>query len=287
MELSAGLVIIYDNKILLEHPTGSKWYGTYSIPKGGVEKNEDILDAAVRETEEELGIKIDKNKIDNTTKEYINYKDNNGKIYKKVYYFLVKLDKPIDIDKTKIQKTEIDWAGFLTKEEAEKRIFWRLKPVLKHLDESMKTKVVKESLYEKFVADSDPIHDMGIGSLRRASPKTALGVLQDILDPFGILIKRKRIPRYSGAVDFWLAEKSTPYKSISNYLDLSFFNDEAAEMDGNSKDSGWFGEPISQMNEPTYDTEEFVRLVLKEIYGDASVIEKKIKNLENIKNYIK
>lgn len=147
MTESAGLVIIYDNKILLIHPTGQKWYETYSIPKGHVEEGEDYLDAAIRETTEEIGVRIPTNQIDFSEDKYIEYKTDKGETYKKVYYYPVYLTEPITIDKTKLQKEEIDWAGFLNKEEAEKRIFWRFKPLLKYLDKPMK-KLVKENLNE-------------------------------------------------------------------------------------------------------------------------------------------
>ena len=130
---SAGLVIIYDNKILLGHPKGQSWYGSYSIPKGHIEKGEDHLTAAIRETQEELGIKIGSDQIDANEKGYINYKDENGEIYKRVYYFVVEPLESFEIDENKLQKEEIDWAGFLTKEEAQKRIFWRFKPLLQYL----------------------------------------------------------------------------------------------------------------------------------------------------------
>lgn len=133
MKVSAGLVIICDNKILLVHPTDSRWHGTYSIPKGQVEKGEEILDAAIRETYEEVGIKIHKTQINFSEKGYIVYKDKNNIPYKKLYFFVVKLNKPIYLDKSKFQLEEIDWAGFLTKEEAQKRIFWRFKSLLDYL----------------------------------------------------------------------------------------------------------------------------------------------------------
>lgn len=132
MKLSAGLVIIQDGKILLGHPTGSPWYGTYSIPKGEVEEQENTLEAAIRETREELGIEIDENDIIANTG-VIDYVDNSGEIYKKVFYYVIYPSKPIILDKEKLQKNEIDWAGFLTKEEAEKRIFGRFKPLLKFI----------------------------------------------------------------------------------------------------------------------------------------------------------
>ena len=33
---------------------------------------------------------------------------------------------------------EIDWAGFILKDKAEQRIFWRLKPVLKNIEDTEK-----------------------------------------------------------------------------------------------------------------------------------------------------
>jgi len=133
MTESAGLVILYDNKILLAHPTGQKWYGSYSIPKGHIEEGEDRLEAAIRETQEELGLNFEPNQIEPNSEGYINYRDENGELYKRVYFYIVELKKPINIDKTKLQKEEVDWAGFLSKEEAEKRIFWRFKPLLTYL----------------------------------------------------------------------------------------------------------------------------------------------------------
>ena len=131
--ISAGLVIIYDNKILLVHPTGQKWHGSYSIPKGHVEEGEEYLDAAIRETQEEVGIKFKPNQIKPNSEGYINYRDENGKLYKRVYFYIVELKEHIDIDRKKLQKEEIDWAGFLSKEEAEKRIFWRFKSLINYL----------------------------------------------------------------------------------------------------------------------------------------------------------
>ena len=63
IKISAGLVIIQDNKILLEHPTNHAWENSYSIPKGEIEEGEDLLECAIRETEEELGIQLDKEKL--------------------------------------------------------------------------------------------------------------------------------------------------------------------------------------------------------------------------------
>lgn len=130
---SAGLVIIYDNKILLGHPTGSKWYGSYSFPKGHIEEGENKLEAAIRETREEVGLEFDIKTLKTKEEGCINYLDENKVLYKKAYYFVVELNEPVKLDPTKFDKEEIDYAEFLTKEEAEKRIFWRFKSILEYI----------------------------------------------------------------------------------------------------------------------------------------------------------
>lgn len=133
MQKSAGLLILHNNKILLIHPTNAPWYGTYSIPKGKLEKNETYLQAAIRETEEEVGIKIKEKQISKDYKK-IQYKNQKGVVYKELYYFIVNLDKPIIINKDKIQLSEIDWAGFVDKDEAISRIFWRFEEFIDYLN---------------------------------------------------------------------------------------------------------------------------------------------------------
>jgi ADP-ribose pyrophosphatase YjhB (NUDIX family) len=127
MKTSAGLVIIYQNKILLVHPTNAPWYGTYSIPKGEIEEGEDLLEAAIRETKEEIGIRYCRECIDNTP-HMIEYKDKKGDIYKRVWCFVINVNEPPR--KIIMQPEEVDWAGFLDKEEAEKRIFSKLKELI-------------------------------------------------------------------------------------------------------------------------------------------------------------
>ena len=130
IKIGAGLVVIQDNKILLVHPTNAPWWGTYSIPKGGINKREDALEAARRETYEETGIKIKKKHIETKGAGFIDYKNSKGKIYKRVYYFVARPKKEITDDMFRPQMKEVDWVGFLSKKEAKKRIFGRFKPLL-------------------------------------------------------------------------------------------------------------------------------------------------------------
>ena len=124
---SAGLAIIYDNKILLAHTTSRGWYGSYGIPKGGIDKGESKLDAAIRETREEVGITISKNLIDKTEHTFtVSTKKYGNKI---VYYYVAQISnlsqiglKDLKVPKKQLQLEEVDWAGFLDYREATKRI---------------------------------------------------------------------------------------------------------------------------------------------------------------------
>ena len=138
MKISSGIVIIWHNKILLCHPTNSLQTNSYSIPKGSVDNEETIIDAAIRETREEVGIFVNKNNISNVNNPleilYINKK---GIYYKKVYVFIVRIDSLSELNisdeiipRDKLQLSEVDWAGFMDKSQAETKIFYRFNLLL-------------------------------------------------------------------------------------------------------------------------------------------------------------
>ena len=160
LQLSAGLVIIQSGAILLGHPKGQKWYGTYSFPKGHVEEGEDLLEAAIRETREEVGVTIDPEDVIDMNPKFIDYKDKEGNLYKRVYYFIVVPHQAISQDMIQPDKEEIDWAGFILKDSAEARIFWRLKPILKDIevaDEIEKTRKEEEKEAEEVVVGEEEL----------------------------------------------------------------------------------------------------------------------------------
>lgn len=130
---SAGLVLIHNNKILLEHPTGAKWWGSYSFPKGHLEEGENALEAAFRETFEEIGLDFSQINIKPIAEGYIDYQSMLEQVYKRVWYFVIELPDTIDPRDCKLQLDEVDWVGWVGKEEAQKRMFWRLKSVLQYL----------------------------------------------------------------------------------------------------------------------------------------------------------
>lgn len=66
MRITAGLLVYCEGKVLLVRQRGT---GKYSIPKGEVNKGESRFHAAVRETEEETGIRV--NEIDINKTEFL------------------------------------------------------------------------------------------------------------------------------------------------------------------------------------------------------------------------
>lgn len=134
MERSAGIAIIHENKILLGHPTGHDWEGTWGIPKGKIEPEEAPLNAAVRETLEEVGLVIPTDDVKEGG--IIEYRSPAGKKYKTLTWFVYNLEKlsdigleTLEISRDKLQLPEIDEARFMDLTEAKELGFWRQFPI--------------------------------------------------------------------------------------------------------------------------------------------------------------
>jgi len=140
MKKSSGVIIVLKNeKVLICHPSNNdKWFGSYSFPKGGIDEGETIKQAALRELFEETSVKLDESKISKEplVLDYMNYKKKDV-VYKKIYLFImyindiseIGLDSEV-IPNHKLPFGEIDWAGFISKEEAKLRLFHRSVPII-------------------------------------------------------------------------------------------------------------------------------------------------------------
>ena len=134
---SAGIAIFYNHKMLMVHPTNHGKINSWGFAKGGIEKEETLAEAAIRETYEEIGLKITIQDLqsDPIIFEYV---DKKGKKFKTVYCFihhLKSLPEEIISDewpKKWLQLEEVDEAKFMNKQEAAEKIFWRFKPLLEH-----------------------------------------------------------------------------------------------------------------------------------------------------------
>ena len=137
MRKSAGVLFIFKNKkILLCHPTNRSWMTSFTPPKGGIEEGESILEAALRETKEEVGITVDISMISDLNPLKIEYKKK-LEVIKIVYLFVVYINqyeeiglKSSVVPKSDLQEEEVDWAGFLSKDKCLEKISPRFYSIL-------------------------------------------------------------------------------------------------------------------------------------------------------------
>ena len=139
VKVSAGLAIIWEDKVLLAHTTGRNFKTGYGIPKGGIDEGETHLEAAIRETREEIGISVPRSLVSSNSYQFgINAKKWG---YKKiVHYYTVQIDsldqiglKEPKVPKSQLQLEEINDARFMDYRQASKVIMVSQKQLLDNL----------------------------------------------------------------------------------------------------------------------------------------------------------
>ena len=123
--MAAGVAIIYDNKILLIHPTNSSWKkSTCGIPKGGLEPGEDPFEAALREVQEETGILLSPDQVDKEPHR-LDFYNHKNEISGHMIYFVCLIQDLSEIGlsservpKSQLQLEEVDWGKFVSPQEA-------------------------------------------------------------------------------------------------------------------------------------------------------------------------
>lgn len=133
MKISAGILFVLNDKVLLAHSTNSPWWCSYTPPKGGVEKGESLQQAASREVHEEVGIYIDPDMLNE--KIDVEYRTPSGKLYKIVHLFIHRIKSLHEIGLadehipfSNLQKEEIDEAKFMDIENVKKKLLPRYLP---------------------------------------------------------------------------------------------------------------------------------------------------------------
>ena len=110
---SAGVLFVCGDECLLAHSTNSRKVGSWMPPKGHLEFGESPEQAAIRETEEEIGWRLRGAFL----KDYFDvfYTDKSGKLYKVVRVFVVRIEDknpdkngPMLSKVAGLQKEEVD-----------------------------------------------------------------------------------------------------------------------------------------------------------------------------------
>jgi NADH pyrophosphatase NudC (nudix superfamily) len=137
MVTSAGCVVVKtfngEPHILMTHSAGNWQNKLFGIPKGHVEKGEDLKEAALRETEEETGIKA----------EIVHYLGSVKKPGKTVHGFIA-LYKSGSLDGKKAidyQRAEIDVAKFYPVDQAVEIAYTYQRDLLKKAKEYIETEM--------------------------------------------------------------------------------------------------------------------------------------------------
>jgi len=136
----SGVVLIYNNKILLVRPKKfKKRMKKWSVPKGHIEKGSSKIDTALRELKEESRIKLTKERLKTSPKIVINYFKSNANKTLTCYVVTVSKEEVNvrlfnDMILGNFLKGETIEAGFFTKEDAEGIIEKDQLELLKFLD---------------------------------------------------------------------------------------------------------------------------------------------------------
>ncbi|MCJ7696365.1 MAG: NUDIX hydrolase [Anaerolineaceae bacterium] len=139
--MSAGGIVIIDNKVLLVHHYRKDEYDFWVLPGGGIEENEGIFRAAEREVLEETNLKVNAQKL-----VYIEEFMDEGKYVCK-FWVLCNLDQgTLSIEHKDANETYLDDARFFSEEDLKgvnvfpeilKKDFWQDLshnfPVIKYL----------------------------------------------------------------------------------------------------------------------------------------------------------
>jgi len=88
--VSCGGIIIRHGKVLLLYKNHNGRYVGWVLPKGSIEKGESLKQTALREVEEEAGVKAKIIKYVGAT--HYKFKNPNGEINKIVHWFLMSVD---------------------------------------------------------------------------------------------------------------------------------------------------------------------------------------------------
>lgn len=156
VDISSGVLIIVEDKILLVKHT-NEYGGNFSIPKGRLEKGETLLNNALRELEEETGVRLSTKDVTRFP-EILHLRSKDGIVVKRVYYFIARFENYHDYKnkwiKRKIDNVEIEKVVLLKREQAEVVLPISQLSVLHHINHKFPIKELLYLLNKRFISRS-------------------------------------------------------------------------------------------------------------------------------------
>lgn len=132
IEAAGGVVVNKYNQILFIY-RNDKW----DLPKGKVEKNESIREAAIREVQEECSIKPDAI-LEELTPTYHVYPLKGNWVFKTTYWYLMKYSgNEIPLPQTEEGITRIEWKNINNLQEVYANTYTSITDVLKSLTDKL------------------------------------------------------------------------------------------------------------------------------------------------------
>lgn len=133
---SCGALIVWGMKVLLIHPTNDS-DEAWNIPKGEIDDpKENHVDCAMREVEEEIGLKLNKAKLSGCKVHDLTFNSTRGG-KKQLFCYVYFIDSPAEIGmkgnfvpKGKLQLEEVDQAKFFSLDDAYEKMDKRVRPLL-------------------------------------------------------------------------------------------------------------------------------------------------------------
>lgn len=239
----AGIVFIYENQILLCYPRNKSSEQQWTIPKGKVDKKEKPKETAVRETFEEVGIKIKKSELEKGG--MISFVTSDKEIKLLHYYiYQVKNLKELGLKTSEVplkwlQKDEIKDARFFSLSDAENLMKFEYLDLLKELKSK---KLLESGNIQEAKQVGDLYHFTTAGAaikiledgylLTSNDPETGLHAISFTRDK-----NLTKGPTYIGRIDVRLKldgnRMSNKFKIKPYQFDPDWHNTDFEDIDGN------------------------------------------------------
>lgn len=217
--ISAGLAVICNGQILLVQQKEDLTGYHFSIPKGLISEGETPLEAAIRETYEETGLKLSANEIG--TKPYL-MNINTPSFKRRIIYYVAILKDRHQLNP--MDKEEILWAGFVGYKEAELKLQITQLSVLMHLNSDKLPLRAIDWLCANGFLTCEPHHDDNL-QIYNYTSKCKIAQLWDEITLWcrGLIVDKYNNIRYRPLKKFFEESQMYPEFIPKRFKDFQLF----------------------------------------------------------------